>query len=127
MTSGAAVQTDSLQLVLELIRAQVEALRQRNALRTAQLELGRRVGASARLTRFRRHRYTSASFRSPCPRRYRIGLDQGPQYRAARANESSAGAALRPNGGTTCRSSASAGCTSATTPRSFPARPTSPR
>ena len=45
VSSGAAVQTDSLQLVLELVRSQVDSLRQANALRTAQLELGRRVGA----------------------------------------------------------------------------------
>jgi hypothetical protein len=41
VASGAAVQTDSLQLVLELVRAQVDSLRQHNALRKAQLELGR--------------------------------------------------------------------------------------
>ena len=44
VASGAAVQTDSLQLVLELTRARVEVLRQRNALGTARYELGRRVG-----------------------------------------------------------------------------------
>jgi outer membrane protein TolC len=95
VTSGAAVQTDSLQLVLELIRAQVEGLRQRNALRTAQLELGRRVGASGPVD-------AVPSDTTPAPRlpvslaeAVRIGLDQGPQYRAARANESSADAALR--------------------------------
>jgi outer membrane protein TolC len=95
VTSGAAVQTDSLQLVLELIRAQVEGLRQRNALRTAQLELGRRVGASGPVD-------AVPSDTSPAPRlpvslaeAVQIGLNQGPQYRAARANESSAEAALR--------------------------------
>ena len=95
VTSGAAVQTDSLQLVLELIRAQVEGLRQRNALRTAQLEFGRRVGASAPVDA------VPADTAGPPPlpislaEAVRIGLDQGPQYRAARANESSAAAALR--------------------------------
>ena len=44
--SGAAVPTDSLQLVLELTRAQVDVLRQQNALRTARLDLGRRVGVA---------------------------------------------------------------------------------
>lgn len=43
--SGAAVQTDSLQLLLELTRAQVDLLRQRAALKIARLQLGRRVGA----------------------------------------------------------------------------------
>ena len=42
--SGAAVQTDSLQLLLELTRAEVELLRQGSALKVARLELGRRVG-----------------------------------------------------------------------------------
>jgi outer membrane protein len=95
VTSGAAVQTDSLQLVLELIRAQVEGLRQRNALRTAQLELGRRVGVPGPVD-------AVPSDTSPAPRlpislaeAVQVGLDQGPQYRAARANETSAEAALR--------------------------------
>lgn len=44
--SGAAVQTDSLQLLLELTRAEVDELRQNSALTVARLELGRRVGRS---------------------------------------------------------------------------------
>jgi outer membrane protein len=95
VSSGAAVQTDSLQLVLELTRAQVERLRQANALRTAQLELGRRVGASGRVD-------AVPPDTTPAPRlplslveALRVGLDQGPQYNAARANERSADAALR--------------------------------
>jgi outer membrane protein TolC len=44
VVSGAAVRSDSLQLVLELTRARVELLRQETALRVARLELGRRVG-----------------------------------------------------------------------------------
>jgi len=42
--SGAAVQTDSLQLLLELTRAQVELVQQRSALTVARLQLGRRIG-----------------------------------------------------------------------------------
>lgn len=42
--SGEAVQTDSLQLLLELTRAEVDLLRQGSALTIARLELGRRVG-----------------------------------------------------------------------------------
>ena len=44
--SGAAVQTDSLQLLLELTRAEVDELRQKSLLTIARIELGRRVGRS---------------------------------------------------------------------------------
>ncbi len=43
--AGAAVQTDSLQLLLELTQAQVELLRQAAFLKVSRLQLGRRVGA----------------------------------------------------------------------------------
>jgi outer membrane protein len=94
VASGAAVQTDSLQLVLELTRAQVEGLRQQNALRTAQLELGRRVGVSGPVDAVPSDSLPS-TLPISLPEALRIGLDQGPQYRAARANENSAEAALR--------------------------------
>jgi outer membrane protein len=42
--SGAAVQSDSLQLLLELTRARVDELRQRATLTIARLQLGRRIG-----------------------------------------------------------------------------------
>ena len=95
VTSGAAVQTDSLQLVLELIRAQVEGLRQRNALNTAQLELGRRVGASSPVDAVPLDTAPAPKLPVSLVEAVRLGLDQGPQYRAARADESSAEAALR--------------------------------
>jgi outer membrane protein TolC len=44
VVSGAAVSTDSLQLLLELNRARVAELRQITALRVARLQLGRRIG-----------------------------------------------------------------------------------
>jgi outer membrane protein TolC len=95
VTSGAAVQTDSLQLVLELIRAQVEGLRQRNALRTAQLELGRRVGASGPVDAVPSDTAAAPKLPISLAEAVQVGLDQGPQYRAARADENSAEAALR--------------------------------
>ncbi len=94
VASGAAVQTDSLQLLLELTRAQVENLRQRNAFRTAQLELGRRVGASGPVDAVPPEALPS-DLPIGLPEAMRVALDQGPQYRAARANENSAEAALR--------------------------------
>jgi outer membrane protein len=95
VVSGAAVQTDSLQLVLELIRAQVDSLRQHNALRTAQLELARRVGASAPVNAMPSDTLSPAELPLSLPAALRYALDQGPQYQAARANERSAAAALR--------------------------------
>jgi len=44
--TGAAVQTDSLQLLLELTRAQVELLGQRSSLKVARIQLGRRIGVA---------------------------------------------------------------------------------
>ena len=44
--SGAAVQTDSLQLLLELTRAQVEELQQDASVKVSRLQLGRRIGHS---------------------------------------------------------------------------------
>jgi outer membrane protein TolC len=95
VTSGAAVQTDSLQLVLELVRAQVDSLRQHNALRTAQLELGRRVGATGPVDATPLDTLPAAALPVSLPQALQIALDQGPQYQTARANERSAEAALR--------------------------------
>jgi outer membrane protein len=95
VTSGAAVQTDSLQLLLELVRTQVDSLRQHNALRTAQLELGRRVGAAGPVDAAPLDSLPAPALPITLPQALQIALDQGPQYRAARANESSAGAALK--------------------------------
>lgn len=95
VASGAAVQTDSLQLVLELIRAQVDSLIQHNALRTAQLELGRRVGASGPVNAVPLDSLPPTKLPVSLPEAVRAALDQGPQYRAAVANERSAAATLR--------------------------------
>jgi outer membrane protein len=99
VASGAAVQTDSLQLVLELVRAQVDSLRQHNALRTAQLELGRRVGAHGPVDAAPVDTLPAAALPLSLPQALQIALDQGPQYRAARADEGSAEAALRAHRG----------------------------
>jgi outer membrane protein TolC len=95
VVSGAAVQTDSLQLVLELIRAQVDSLRQHNALRTAQLELARRVGASGPVNAMPSDTLPPAQLPLSLPEALQAALDQGPQYRAAVADERAAAAALR--------------------------------
>jgi outer membrane protein len=95
VASGAAVQTDSLQLVLEVTRAGVDVLRQRNALRTAQLELGRRVGASGAVDAVALDTMPAPELPIGLPEALSAALDQGPQYRAARADERAAEAALK--------------------------------
>lgn len=95
VTSGAAVQTDSLQLLLEVTRADVEVLRQGNALRTARLELGRRVGASGPVDAEPLDTTPAPELPISLPEALRSALDQGPQYRAARARERSAESAVR--------------------------------
>jgi outer membrane protein TolC len=95
VSSGAAVPTDSLQLVLELIRSQVEILRQENSLRRAQLELGRRVGAAGPVDGMPADTLPPPELPLTLPEALRTALDQGPQYRTARANESAAEADLK--------------------------------
>ena len=95
VASGAAVQTDSLQLVLEVTRAGVEVLRQQNALRTSQLELGRRVGASGPVDAAPLDTMPAPELPIGLPEALSAALEQGPQYRAARADERAADAALR--------------------------------
>jgi outer membrane protein len=95
VSSGAAVPTDSLQLVLELVRAQVEGLRQENALRRAQLELGRRVGAEGPIDGVPGDTLPAPDLPLTLPEALRAALNQGPQYRTARANENAAEAVLK--------------------------------
>ncbi|MGH7525081.1 MAG: TolC family protein, partial [Gemmatimonadales bacterium] len=95
VASGAAVQTDSLQLLLELTRAQVELLRQGNVLRTAQLQLGRRVGTAGPVDAVPLDTMPAPDLPITLPQAVQASLNQGPQYLAARADERSAEAALR--------------------------------
>ncbi|HKV74990.1 MAG TPA: TolC family protein [Gemmatimonadales bacterium] len=88
--SGAVVHSDSLQLLLELTRAQVDLLRSQAQLRVSQLELGRRTGASDAVD--------AAPLGEPVPDSLPITLDQavtealetGPDWRLARAQASAA-------------------------------------
>ncbi|HET7585284.1 MAG TPA: TolC family protein [Gemmatimonadaceae bacterium] len=92
--SGAAVQSDSLQVRLELLRARVDLLRQQSALRVARLQLGRRVGADGAI----RAAPVDTAALPPLP----IALDaavvealsRGPAYDAARADEAAAAATV---------------------------------
>ena len=92
--SGAAVQTDSLQLMLERTGAQVEVLRQRSALRVAQLQLGRRIGVAGAVDAVPLDS-AAAALPIELAAAIQLALEQGPQFRAARANERAADALLR--------------------------------
>ena len=94
VTSGAAVQTDSLQLLLELTRARVDLLREEAALRVTQFQLGRRVGADGPV---------DAASRGPAlTRPLPIGEEEaiaealatGPDHQTASAEERAAQSAL---------------------------------
>ncbi len=95
VVSGGAVATDSLNLRLELNRAQVAQLQQESALRVARLELGRRVGAAGPVDAAPLD--TAAAPELPLSLADAISdaARQGPQYRVAAANERAAGAAYR--------------------------------
>jgi outer membrane protein TolC len=85
VVGGAAVQTDSLQLLLELTRAQVDLLRQRALLRGARIQLGRRIG----VTRAVDAAPLEALPPGPLPiteqQAVQEALEVGPDYRAAQA------------------------------------------
>ena len=93
--SGAAVQTDSLGLALELLRARVDSLRQASTLRVAQLELGRRVGMPGPVDAAETDSASLPDLPLGQDEAVSLALEQGPQYRAARAAERAAAAALR--------------------------------
>src|SRR5437762_7946863 len=95
VVSGAAVQTDSLQLRLELTRARVVRLLQESALRIARLELGRRVGATGPMDAAPLDTTPAPDLPITLAGAINEGGTQGPQYRVARANERAAGAAFR--------------------------------
>lgn len=95
VTSGATVQSDSLQVLLEVQRARADVLRRGAALTVARLQLGRRIGSAVPVD--------AAPVDSAPPQPLAISLDdavqfaaaQGPAWREARANEKSADAQLR--------------------------------
>ena len=100
VSSGAAVSTDSLNLRLEMTRAQVAQLQQQSTLRVARLELGRRIGATGPVD--------AAPLDTAPARELPISLAdaisqaavQGPNYRIAAAEERAASATFRSRLGT---------------------------
>jgi outer membrane protein TolC len=92
--AGAVVQTDSLQLVLELTRARVALLERGAAVRVARLQLGRRVGNAGPVDA------AAADTAAPPPLplsaadAVREAVARGPGYVAARARERAADAVV---------------------------------
>ena len=95
VVAGSVVQSDSLQLVLELTQARLDLLRQGTALRVARLELGRRIGASGPVDAEPLDTMPPPDLPLSVQDAVRMALEQGPQYRVARANERAAAAVLR--------------------------------
>ncbi len=95
VVSGAAVQTDSLQLRLELSQARVALLRQEADLRVARLALGSRVGTTGPVDAVPLDSVLPAELPVSLDAAVEEAADQGPQYRIARANERVAAASFR--------------------------------
>ena len=95
VVSGAAVQTDSLQLLLELNRARVALLQEEATLRVAYLQLGRRVGSPGGVDAAPLDTSAARPLPLTLPEAMTQALEQGPEYRVARASERSADATVR--------------------------------
>jgi outer membrane protein len=93
--SGAAVQTDSLQLVLELNRARISLLQDSARLRVARLLLGRRIGTAGGVDAAPLDSTRAPDLPLSLVEAMALALEQGPEYRVARANQRSADASVR--------------------------------
>jgi outer membrane protein TolC len=93
--SGAAVQTDSLQVVLELARARVDLLREQQGLDVARAELGRRVGRSVAVDAAGADSAPAPALPVTLAEAVQVALDQGPQIRTAEARARASAATLR--------------------------------
>lgn len=91
---GAAVPTDSLQVVLELTRARVELLERESALDVAGLQLGRRIGMSGPADVAAVDTTVPAPLSMTVQSAIASATEHGPAFAAARAQERAAGAAL---------------------------------
>ncbi|HEV8149114.1 MAG TPA: TolC family protein [Gemmatimonadales bacterium] len=94
VVSGAAVQSDSLQLLLELDRARVDLLQEEAGLRVARLQLGRRVGTPRGVDAAPLDTARAPDLPLTLEQAINQALELGPEFRVARANERSAEAAL---------------------------------
>ena len=95
VVSGAAVQSDSLQLVLELTQARTDQLRRDALLRVSRLQLGRRIGEPGPVDAEPVDTARAPDLPLGLEEAIQLAVTQGPQYRAARANERAASAFLK--------------------------------
>jgi outer membrane protein len=95
VVSGAAVQSDSLQLVLELTQARTDQLRRDASLRVSRLELGRRIGETGPVDAEPVDTTPAPDLPLGVDEAVQLAVTQGPQYRAARASERAASAFLK--------------------------------
>ncbi len=95
VVSGAVVQSDSLQLLLEVNRARVGLLREETRLAVARLQLGRRVGMRGAVDATPLDSLLPPDLPITLPEAVALALEQGPEYRIARGNEAAAIATLR--------------------------------
>jgi outer membrane protein TolC len=86
VVSGAAVQTDSLQLLLELTRAQVDLLQQRALLRVARIQLGRRIGVTVPVDAAPLARLPEGPLPITEQQAVMEALDEGPRFMGAQAD-----------------------------------------
>lgn len=93
--SGAAVQTDSLQLLLELTRARVDLLRQQSALTVARLQLGRRIGLDRAVTAAPIDTAIAPALPFTSDAMVAEAIEQGPTFQAAYAGARAARANVR--------------------------------
>ncbi len=95
VVSGAAVQTDSLQLLLELTQAQVDLLRQEAQLKVARYQLARRVGAPGPVDAVQNADLGGEQLPLSEEEAISEAVSQSPQAVAARASERAAEALVK--------------------------------
>ena len=93
--SGATVQSDSLQLLLEVQRAQVDVLGREATLTVARLQLGRRIGSGGPVDAAPIDVAPPALLSLDLETAVRVAIEQGPRWRQARAQERAAEAAFK--------------------------------
>ncbi len=94
VTSGATVQSDSLQILLEVQRAEIEMLGREAALTVSRLQLGRRVGAGGPVDAASLGEVVTDPLPLSLGEAVQLAVSQGPAWRSARANERAAEASL---------------------------------